>query len=63
VGAIATDEDSGMVDAFLNKFRISAEDLAALDMEELTQGDASHFHMHLRAFEKGFVTGRLRQVP
>lgn len=58
VGAIATEEDAGIVNAFLDKRRISSEELAELDQNDMGQGDTLRFQMQLRAFDKGFISGR-----
>ena len=56
VGAIVTDEEAEVVDAFLNKHQISDEELLDFDREDYRQRDTLRFHMQLRAFEKGFDT-------
>ena len=62
VGAIATDEDAGIVNAFLCLHRVPTETLADLDRDDMPQRDTLHFHMQLEAFEKGFVIGRQSQT-
>jgi len=61
VGVIATVEEAGIVSAFLDKHRISAEELAALDHDEPALRDTIRFQMQLREFGKGFVVGQQRQ--
>jgi predicted nucleotidyltransferase len=61
VGAIATDEDAGVVNAFLRKLRISADESADFD-RDLEQTDALRFQMQLGAFDKGFISGRSKTL-
>ena len=60
VGAIATSDDDEIVNVFLRKHQVSAEELAEFDPDDLPQRDALRFHLQLRAFEKGFDAGRKR---
>jgi predicted nucleotidyltransferase len=61
VGTIATDDDAEIVNHFLRKHRVSAEERAELD-HDLPQGDAQRFQMQLEAFEKGFDAARKRET-
>jgi predicted nucleotidyltransferase len=58
VGAIATDEDAGIVQGFLNKRQMSSEEVAELDRDDLQQSEALRFHMQLQAFKMGFNSSR-----
>ncbi|MGA2185699.1 MAG: hypothetical protein ABSH47_21990 [Bryobacteraceae bacterium] len=58
IGAIATDEDAGIVHGFLRGHYIPTEELAELDPEDFLERDTLRFHMQLRAFEKGFDSVR-----
>lgn len=58
VGAIATVEDAVVVNAFLDKCRISEEELTDFDRNDFEQTDTLRFQMQLRAFEKGLISGR-----
>jgi len=60
LGSIATNDDDEIVNGFLGKHRVSAEDVAESDPDDLSQRDALRFHLQLRAFEKGFDAGRKR---
>jgi predicted nucleotidyltransferase len=54
IGAIATDEDAKVVHGFLTKHRLSAQDIAELDREDLRQDEVWRFQMQLAAFAIGF---------
>lgn len=60
VGAFATDEDAEIVNGFLCKHQMSAEELVELDRDDLQQQDTLRFHLQLKAFEIGFKSGRQR---
>jgi len=58
VGTIATDEEAGILSAFLQSQSISDEELLVLDREDMRQREASRFQEQLRAFRKGIEQGR-----
>jgi len=58
VGTIATDEEVGILSAFLQAQSISDEELLELDREDIQQRDALRFQEQLRAFRKGIEKSR-----
>jgi len=58
VGAIATDEDTEILNGFLSKHQMPAEELAEWDRDDLRQSDSVRFHRQLKVFEAGFDAGR-----
>lgn len=61
-GAIATDGDAKVVYQFLKRHEIPAIELEELDPDDLPQRETLRFHMGLKAFRKGFETGRQRET-
>jgi predicted nucleotidyltransferase len=62
IGAIATDEDTEILNEFLSKHRMPAEELAEWDQDDLRQSDSVRFHKQLRAFEAGFHVGHKKST-
>jgi predicted nucleotidyltransferase len=60
VGTIATDEEAGILSAFLQAQGISDEELLKLDREDIQQREAFRFQEQLRAFRKGIEKSRGR---
>jgi predicted nucleotidyltransferase len=58
VGTIATDEEVGILSAFLQAQGISEEELLELDREDMRQREALGFQEQLRAFRKGIEKSR-----
>ena len=58
VGTTATDEEVGILSAFLRAQSISDEELLNLDREDLQQREALRFQEQLRAFRKGIEKSR-----
>jgi len=58
VGPIATDEEVGILSAFLQSQSISDEELLDLDREDIQQREALRFQKQLRAFRKGIEQSR-----
>jgi predicted nucleotidyltransferase len=58
VGAIAADEEVGILGAFLQAQGISDEERLGLDREDMQQREASRFQEYLRAFRKGIEHSR-----
>lgn len=61
VGAIASNEETGILSAFLQAQSISDEELLELDREDMRQREAWRFQEQLRAFRKGIEQGRARR--
>jgi predicted nucleotidyltransferase len=58
VGTIATDEEAGILSAFVQAQSISEEELLELDREDMRQREALRFQEQLRAFRKGIEKSR-----
>jgi len=58
VGPIATDEEVGILSAFLQSQSISDEELLDLGREDIQQREALRFQKQLRAFRKGIEQSR-----
>lgn len=58
VGAIATDEEVEIVNAFVRTQSISDEDLLELDPEDMRERETRRFQHQLRAFWQGIVQSR-----
>jgi predicted nucleotidyltransferase len=57
LGALADVDDTPCVHSFLSR-RLSEEEPAVWDGDDLRQRDAVRFHRQLQAFEKGFGSAR-----
>jgi hypothetical protein len=58
IATIATDEEVGVLSAFLKAQSISDEELLELDRDVVQQREASRFQEQLRAFRKGIEKSR-----
>ena len=58
VGTIVTDEEFGILSAFLQAQGISDEELLDLDRQDIQQREVVRFQKQLRAFRKGIEQSR-----